>query len=207
MTMRRTIEMASRSGALISMRLLTFACAASFSPVAAIARSSEQPFITLTHPIDPPRGYTTMCIERPILCKVDAADPQARNTDLRILDHVNRIVNRAIRQQPDRVTSGRDEDWRRPGSKIGAAGDCEDIALEKRYRLILAGVDPGSLFLAIGYGRQIGLHVVLIARTASGDLVLDSRGSQINNWQRTPYVWIGAQSASQPSSWFGIRAA
>lgn len=165
-------------------------------------------FIAFGGEISPPRGYTSMCAAQPELCAATPAAGRATlSNDLRLLDRVNRSVNHVVRQTDDRRTYGRDELWTPSGARMGSVGDCEDIALQKRIELIQAGYPTDRLFLAVGYGRRIGLHVVLIARTDSGDLVLDSREANIRTWRDTPYQWIGAQSTSDPAQWYGIRAA
>ncbi|MEI5687834.1 transglutaminase-like cysteine peptidase [Sphingomonas kyungheensis] len=162
-------------------------------------------FITLDQPITAPRGFTAMCATRPELCSTVPMTGSATLTDdLRLIDTVNRTVNRRVRQQTDVRTYGRGELWTPAGRGRDARGDCEDIALEKRIELIQAGVPPETLFLAVGYARRIGLHVVLVARTGSGDLVLDSRTEGLRPWRDVPYQWIGAQSGQDPSRWFGI---
>lgn len=165
-------------------------------------------FVAFTSQITPPRGYTSMCAAQPELCSASLAPGKADlSNDLRLLDRVNRLVNHVVRQREDRRTYGRDDVWNPSGGRMGATGDCEDIALQKRIELVQAGYPADRLFLAVGYGRRIGLHVVLMARTDSGDLVLDSREADIHAWRETPYQWIGAQSTSDPAQWYGIRSA
>lgn len=148
-----------------------------------------------------------MCHARPELCaRQSPTTVAAAENDLRMLDRVNRSVNRGVRQESDLQAYGRPDVWIPAGTGHKAVGDCEDIALEKRGELIKAGFSPSNLFLAVGYGRRIGLHVVLVARTGSGDLVLDSRATEIRIWRDVPYSWIGVQSGQDPGQWFGIQA-
>lgn len=182
--------------------------AAALAVLSATPASASRPdlFIALAQPITPPRGFAVMCETRPDLC---SNQPWAGETeitdDLRLLDEVNRTVNRHVRQESDMRAYGRAEVWAPSGRGRRAVGDCEDIALEKRLELIKAGFPPDNLFLAVGYARRIGLHVVLVARTGSGDLVLDSRAAGIRMWRDVPYSWIGAQSGQDPARWFGIQ--
>ena len=64
-----------------------------------------------------------------------------------------------------------------------------------------AGVAPGALFYAIAYRSDIGLHAVLVAHTARGDLVLDSRSPRIIPWREAPYTWVQRQSQSEAFVW------
>ena len=174
------------------------------TPVAAYV--PRDMFIALAQPITPPKGFVEMCQIRPDLCASQPETAAAGITDdLRLLDRVNRSVNHVVRQQDDWRAYGRAEVWTPAGARQGAVGDCEDIALEKRAELLKAGYPASNLFLAVGYGRRIGLHVVLVARTGSGDLVLDSRAHDIRVWRDVPYSWVGVQSGHDPAHWFGIQ--
>ena len=165
-------------------------------------------YIALAQPITPPHGFAAMCETRPDLCTNEPWAGETQITDdLRLLDDVNRTVNHHVRQQSDLRAYGRAELWTPSGRGRRAVGDCEDIAIEKRLELIKAGFPPDNLFLAVGYARRIGLHVVLVARTGSGDLVLDSRAEGIRMWRDVPYSWIGAQSGQDPARWFSIQRA
>jgi len=182
-------------------------CLAGLPAMPAAAYAPRDLFIAFTQPITPPRGFAEMCRTRPDLCTSPPMIAAAGITDdLRLLDRVNRSVNHGVRQQDDLRAYGRAEVWIPAGTHRGAVGDCEDIALEKRAELLKAGFPASNLFLAVGYGRRIGLHVVLVARTGSGDLVLDSRAEGIRMWRDVPYSWIGAQSGEDPERWFGIQA-
>lgn len=170
------------------------------------AAAAINPFLTPQHRIDAPNGFTAMCSAQPDACAVtgsETADASGRwEASLR---RVNRQVNRHVRQVSDRTRFGRLDVWQASGISRGATGDCEDIALEKRKLLIDAGVPADRLFLAVAYGRaRLGLHVVLIARTDLGDVVLDSRSSSITFWSDAPYTWIAMQLADQPNVWFSV---
>lgn len=183
------------------------ACLSGLLAAPATAYGPRDLFIALSQPITPPKGFSDMCRTRPDLCTSQPDTAAAGITDdLRLLDRVNRTVNHVVRQQDDLRIYGRAEVWTPAGTRRGATGDCEDIALQKRAELLKAGFPAGNLFLAVGYARRIGLHVVLVARTGSGDLVLDSRAKDIRVWRDVPYSWVGAQSGEDPTQWFGIQA-
>lgn len=182
-------------------------------------------------PMQPPRGYAELCLHQQDLCSrmrqasargivpvvlaiakrstamLTGVDPREVATDLpsaaddRLLQHVNRRVNRAVIQRADPGAAAGVDEWTRSGTHRGAAGDCEDIAIEKRLRLIEAGMAPKHLTFAVVYSREAGLHLLLVARTASGDRILDSRSDRLLTIDGLPYRWISVQAWSRPDQW------
>jgi predicted transglutaminase-like cysteine proteinase len=155
--------------------------------------------------VDPPRGYITMCREDLPLCSALGASGadriQDENARVRLLHQINRFVNQHVRQESDEQTVGEPDVWRRPGVDRSAAGDCEDLAIEKRLELIAAGFPAKDLYFAIGLARGYGMHAVLVARTGQGDLVLDSLSPQVRLWSETPYIWVSRQAPGEPDRW------
>lgn len=170
------------------------------------AAASVDPYFRPQHPIEAPYGFTAMCSASPNACRDDRDHVATAPQDWEgLLRRINRQVNRHVRQISDTVRFARKDVWQASGIGRGAAGDCEDIALEKRKLLLDAGIPADRLFLAIAYGRGgVGLHLVLIARTDDGDVVLDSRSATITPWSNAPYTWIAIQSAEQPGLWFSV---
>lgn len=117
---------------------------------------------------------------------------------------VNNDVNRMAIQQTDDDLYGVGELWRRPAAGKHPAGDCEDLAIEKRMRLIEAGFPASRLFFGIAYHRNMGLHTVLVARLDDADYVLDNMTSHIRRWDQTPYTWLRAQSTQDPMQWLRV---
>lgn len=155
-----------------------------------------------------PHGFATMCARSPGLCQLaisDTAKPPIytlMDPPKSLLDNVNRRVNANVRQQSDLATYKADDVWNRPIVADGLlSGDCEDLAIEKRQELIEAGVDPKSMFYAVVYRRDIGLHVLLVVSTSKGDLALDSRSPWIEPWNKVPYIWVKRQLAENPTQW------
>lgn len=120
---------------------------------------------------------------------------------LRQLRTINRVVNMSAAQVPDAALYGNDEYWTRAGAGAHPAGDCEDLAIEKRMRLIAAGFPPQHLFYAVVYRAGLGLHTILIARLDDGDYVLDSAAPGVRRWSKSHYVWLRVQSADDPLVW------
>lgn len=188
------------------MRWLRWAIGSAALVAAIPATAATSRFFTPQSPIAAPNGFVAMCAAQPGTCTDVRADDALASGDLgKLLRRVNRRVNRHVRQVSDAARFDRRDVWQASGIDRGAEGDCEDIALEKRKLLIEAGVSPDRLFLAVAYGRgRGGLHLVLIARTDDGDVVLDSRSATIRPWSNAPYTWIAVQSAGQPRLWFSV---
>jgi predicted transglutaminase-like cysteine proteinase len=152
-------------------------------------------------PGDAPVAPNPAVFTAPKVMADDAAQPLSFAARMDLLNRVNRFVNDNVRQRTDQATYGVEEYWRPSGIGRGATGDCKDIAIEKRLELIRAGFPDRDLFYAIGYRQDIGLHAVLVARTASGDMVLDSRSPYIVSWSAAPYLWVKHQSRRDPAVW------
>lgn len=114
---------------------------------------------------------------------------------------VQRRVNRSVLQVTDTALYGRAEFWRAAGSGRDAAGDCEDIALQKRDELIAEGFPRDRLFLAVVYDSKVGLHTILLARLADGDVMLDSLSSRVKPWHDSPYRYLRLQVPGDPMTW------
>lgn len=186
---------------------LTLTLADPFSPFSA--------GIGLPRPV-PAMAIATGAVERislrktaPTLSPVGASSTAAfvvgdAQGDVALLRKVNAVVNTYVRQVADIYTAGVAEQWDRPGVGRDAAGDCEDLAIEKRMELIEAGFDPGRLAFAVVYKRNYGMHIVLIARTAKGDMVLDSLSPHVLRWDETKYSWLRIQSMDDPTRWHRV---
>ena len=177
------------------------------------AKPAQQPFVPSGTATDMPTGLAELCRAQPATCdRLTAAPPptvstsgpdavDADKTRLRLLKRIDGMVNAHVRQQSDMLSYGVGELWRPSGSGQNAVGDCEDLAIEKRLKLIDAGFPPGRLFFAVVYQSGIGLHTVLVARLDSGDMVLDSRSNFVESWQDTRYQWLIAERPGMPTFW------
>lgn len=139
---------------------------------------------------------------------VQATPARGDDAGLDLLKKVNRRVNGAVVQRRDDQIFGQGELWRRSGVGPGATGDCEDIAIEKRLQLVAEGFPADRLAFAVVYSREVGLHTILVARTAQGDKVLDSADPYVSDWAKARYSWISVQSMDDPARWYapGSRA-
>lgn len=124
-----------------------------------------------------------------------------------LIGKVNRNVNDAVVQVEDINSTGEEDRWNRLGYGWRPAGDCEDIAIEKRMRLMEMGFPADRLFLAVAYKYRAGLHTVLIARLPDGDYVLDSLVRKVRPWSKVTYQWLRVQTPGDPLVWRGLTPA
>lgn len=112
-----------------------------------------------------------------------------------VLEAVQRRLNAAHPYRPEPLGA---DAWRRLGP--GEPGDCEDLALTKRERLIRAGLPAGALRPATcrlrgtPFGPGDG-HAVLTVETDRGTFVLGVEGGVVP-WDRSEcdswgYRWAG----------------
>jgi len=149
-------------------------------------------------PALPPPVASPAPSQPPRVASANEADEQT------LLQGINRLVNGRVHQRTDLEIYGQAEVWRRSGVGKGATGDCEDLAIEKRFELVDAGFAPDRLAFAVVYAHGVGLHTVLVAHLSSGDYVLDSRTPYVQPWAETPYSWIGIQSIEDPMAWHAV---
>lgn len=113
---------------------------------------------------------------------------------LKLLNQVNQSVNREVRKASDLDLYGMPEYWSLPRVIDGKMyGDCEDYALEKRRRLIAAGVPESALSLAVAVTARGESHAVLMISLKSGDMVLDNLTPWATPWEDLNYHWVQRQ--------------
>ena len=111
-----------------------------------------------------PIGWVQFCNENPVYCA--QRSPAARSVTLTSaafaqLARINVQVNREIQQVTDLELFGVEEYWTYP---VDGKGDCEDLVLEKKRRLIALGVpfsrEDGELDLGLegGHSRNRIVH-------------------------------------------------
>ena len=115
---------------------------------------------------------------------------------LALINAVNRAVNREVRKASDFDLYGLLEFWSLPRVIDGKMyGDCEDYALEKRRRLIAAGVPAAALSMAVATTARGEGHAVLVVSMESGDWVLDNLTPWATPWEDLNYHWLQRQVA------------
>jgi predicted transglutaminase-like cysteine proteinase len=130
--------------------------------------------------------YADFCRRTPRECDLRGATVLPLNPALLdSLSTINLAVNNEIEFALDIEQYNVEEHWALPDS---GRGDCEDMALEKRSRLVRSGLAPGALRLALVFHRiLLSSHCVLTVETSGGTYLLDSFTSEVLRWDRTPY--------------------
>jgi predicted transglutaminase-like cysteine proteinase len=181
------------------------------SPAQGAANSVQQ--VDFSNPaFAPVTGPTSIPIGAAEFCRANRNDctPDSRvvpiealtNASWQQLTAVNDEVNRNIIPETDEQLYHVAEYWTYPTK---GAGDCEDIALEKRKQLIHAGWDESTLLMTVVRERDGEGHAVLMVRTDRGDLILDNQAAQVMVWNQTPYEYIKRQSQTDAGKWVGLN--
>ena len=152
----------------------------------------------------PPIGWIDFCRENRSECDVAPGSATTVRLDAKVwtmIVRLNREVNASIEQVEDIDHFGVLEKWAYPDD---GKGDCEDIVLEKRRRLMQAGLPRETLLITVVRDEQGDGHAVLTLRTDRGDYVLDNKTSKIKPWQDTPYGFVKRQSQQHPDIWVSL---
>jgi predicted transglutaminase-like cysteine proteinase len=152
-----------------------------------------------------PAAFYTFCQRSPRHCA--RVGPLMRTLPL---DHarweelraVNGAVNSAIAERSDAEIFGREDVWALP---IKGQGDCEDLVLLKRQRLIEHGWPSSVLLITVVATPSGEGHTVLTVVTDRGDYVLDSRTSAIRLWSATGYDFYTRQAQGNPRRWVWVE--
>jgi len=173
-------------------------------------RYASLPKITSTAPAiadaKAPWGWTDFCTRHADEC--DGQSTLAQSVELtptlwKLVQDINLDVNSQIREASDQEVYGVPERWEFP---TGGAGDCEDFALEKRKRLMNAGIPRQTLLMTVVTDEGGLGHAVLAIRTVKGDFVLDNRVNRILSWENTGYGFVKQQSVENPNHWVRLGA-
>jgi len=160
--------------------------------------------IKFNQPTLPPMAFTQFCLKYATECKPQRMVFRGGRTKLTAerwaeLKSVNRQVNTQIR--PERNTEGlAGEKW----LISPVSGDCNDYAVTKRHDLIAKGWAPRNVLLSEVVTTWGEHHLVVVVRTTTGDLVMDSLSGGIMPWQRTPYQWVRIQTPANPNYWASL---
>lgn len=123
------------------------------------------------------------------------------------LQQINQLVNHEIQGVGDDdhygiYKMGIMNWWTYPDDGMG---NCNDYVLLKRKLLIEAGWPHSALLLTVVLDKHNEGHLVLMARTNDGDLVLDNLDDAVKTWSATGYTYIKRQSADDPNVWFRLE--
>lgn len=151
-----------------------------------------------------PIGWTDFCARYTTECDAETLPAQDLALDgksWKLLNVVNDSVNAEIEPITDQEHWGVVERWDYPRD---GKGDCEDFVLEKRRRLIAAGVPRQALLVSVVRDRKGDGHAVLLVKTDRGDYTLDNQEAEILPWAETGYGFIKRQSQENPNRWVGL---
>jgi predicted transglutaminase-like cysteine proteinase len=157
-----------------------------------------------TSPSLAPFQHVRFCLRYPADCRSNLAEDERidlTSERLELLDRVNRRVNGDI--APVQKSYG--ESLRETWTIAPFTGDCNDYAVTKRHELLQSGLPAKALRLAVVKMKSGSGHLVLLAATTKGELVLDSLTEAIVPWQSTNYQWMRIQSASDARIWHEVR--
>jgi predicted transglutaminase-like cysteine proteinase len=162
---------------------------------------SQMDLLSFDVPSLAPMAFTRFCLQYPVECRAPSITFRPRKMALTPerwadLVRVTREVNRSI--VPQRNEAGiLAEEW----LLSPRAGDCNDYAVTKRHALMARGWPSRSLALTEVVVPSGEHHLVLVARTADGDFVLDNLTYAVRPVSKTPYQWVRAQSPRNPKFW------
>jgi predicted transglutaminase-like cysteine proteinase len=118
------------------------------------------------------------------------------------LARVNLQVNREIEQVTDMDHFGVEEYWTYP---VAGKGDCEDLVLEKKRRLIALGVPREAMLITVVRDLKGDGHAILTVVTDRGDYILDNFTNEVKLWHETGYRFIKRQSQTDPNQWVSLN--
>lgn len=152
-----------------------------------------------------PIGWVQFCNENPVDCA--QRSPAARSVTLTSaafaqLARINVQVNREIQQVTDLELFGVEEYWTYP---VDGKGDCEDLVLEKKRRLIALGVPREAMLITVVRDLNGDGHAILTVVTDRGDYVLDNFTNEVKLWHETGYRFIKRQSQTDPNQWVSLN--
>ncbi len=105
-----------------------------------------------------------------------------RPVNAKLLDEVNRRINRSIRYTSDRRAFGRNEYWAGPGEVMGARGDCEDYVITKYFVLSELGLSDKNMKVVVVRDLASGFgHAVLAVQMGGRTLILDNQSASVRD--------------------------
>lgn len=148
--------------------------------------ANKQLSLPVTRVVERYPPYADFCIRHPRECDLTGPPVVRFHTDLiNKIESTNVAVNLEIEFMSDINQYNEEDYWALP---ISGYGDCEDLALEKRSRLVDAGVPSAALRLAfVSHKRLLNSHCILTVETSQGTYVLDSYSNAVSRWDQIPY--------------------
>ena len=150
----------------------------------------------------PPGGWVRYCWTGAGLCDAHPAQTVVLDDARRDALTVTHAAARRLLFVPEaRFGSTQADVWRYPSDGIA---DCEDAVIWMMTELTeRQGWPRGALTMGIYRHWTDTLHVVLLAHTDRGVLVLDTLSKHIHAAAERPEDWVMAQRPGQPQQWVG----
>jgi predicted transglutaminase-like cysteine proteinase len=152
-----------------------------------------------------PVGHYEFCQQLPQECRQktpNRAPTELTRTLWATIVAVNNSVNTTVTPRTDMEMWGKEEVWSYPTSGFG---DCEDYVLEKRRRLMKAGMPAGDLLITVVRQPNGDGHAVLTVRTSLGEFILDNLEPKVLAWTDTEYTYLKRQSQTNSGVWVTIN--
>lgn len=190
---------------------LLFSTATTAKPVANTAAAAPQRFARVVTEASVPVGWTSFCKAQPAECAAGRKGDDVitlNRAGWTQLQEINGLVNHEIEGIGDNdhygiYKLGIINWWTYPDD---GAGNCNDYVLLKKKLLVEAGWSPSALLLTVVLDTHNEGHLVLMARTNDGDLILDNLTDTIKTWDGTGYTFIKRQSADNPNDWVRLES-
>jgi predicted transglutaminase-like cysteine proteinase len=187
----------------LGLALLAAVAAALPASAAELVNFKDGAFAPVTGQTSIPIGHADFCKRYPTECMANPTvveDVHLAASNWQQLLDINTQMNTTIVPETDQQLYHVAEYWTYPHGY----GDCEDIALAKRRRLIEDGWPVSDLLMTVARENDGEGHAVLMVRTDRGDLILDNQDSVIRDWKDSPYHFLKRQSQANAGEWVGI---
>lgn len=190
---------------------LLFSTATTAKPVANTAVTNAHQFARVVADANVPVGWTGFCAAQPAECASVQKSDEFITIDREHwaqLHAINSLVNHEIQGVGDNdhygiYKMGIINWWTYPDD---GAGNCNDYVILKKKLLVEAGWPRSALLLTVVLDKHNEGHLVLMARTKDGDLILDNLTDTVKNWEGTGYTFIKRQSADDPNNWVRLES-
>jgi len=168
-----------------------------------MAANNNGTFLVAKRSTTSPPGASSLCDKYRWACTSTGYRGVSGRTALQLAKSVNSQINRQTDQIEDQAQYGRQEYWSLP---TALGGDCEDIVLLKKKKLLEKGVASETLLIATVLDLNRNSHAVLVLRTKQGDFVLDSLQDKVIPWRSTGYTFLKMQNPKSLRRWDAVLA-
>lgn len=163
-------------------------------------------FADTTSSTSVPIGWHLFCKEHTVECHAESSSVEKvmlNEQNWKTLLEIDQLVNRNIAGISDEdhyhiSAKGIANWWTYPDDGMG---NCNDYAILKKRLLVEAGWPSSTLFLTVVLDHHNEGHLVLMARTDRGDVILDNLEDKVLLWYQTGYTFLKRQSGSDPDTW------